>query len=332
MYGTQSLIDFKSLLTSENRCVVFECARDLAADKWSKLPRNGFTQKLYHDESDLYSYAVCMESTRRYSHGSFYKGLVGVRTGKLSSGLHLFCFDFDRQRSKENGAYSDYAKDAARYFNSYTEQSVSGEGCHIFMLSELPYLDHVGKIDHKHGEVYWAGQSIAMTGNLVSFDDWSSPETICVDTDKVIAWCEKFGIKPALTHQQTPKQKPIGTQPVFIEDDDTVLDHMYTEKAGDKIQQLFEVGNAGTDFEHRSNAIAYLACKLAFHTGRNVPQMMRLIKLSAVWASYGKSDKWLEDTCNNACQHTTATRKPKAPTAEQVYLDFVAKQRARKKV
>src|ERR1035441_6369428 len=185
--------DFQSLLTSENRCVLFECSQETDPEgcltgKWLKFPRNGFTRKPYHNESDLYSYAVCAESARRY-----YKGLVGVRTGQLSNGLHLNCFDFDKQRNQETGEWNDCVKNAAKYFNSYTEESVSGLGCHIFTLSDRPYLDHVGQIDHKFGEVYWAGQSIAMTGNLVSFDDWKSPGFVRLATDKVIAWCEKVG-------------------------------------------------------------------------------------------------------------------------------------------
>lgn len=126
-------------------------------------------------------------------------------------------------------------KDAARYFDSYTEQSVSGNGCHIFVLSERPYLDHVGQMDHKHGEVYWANQSIAMTGDMVSFDEWKSPDCVRPETDKVIAWCETFENNKPIQHTpETQTWSPTG--PEFIEDDDTVLDHMYNEKNGDKIQ------------------------------------------------------------------------------------------------
>lgn len=77
-------VDFKTLLTSENRCVLFECTYEPTTAKWSKFPRNGNTRKPYHNDSDLNSYAVCEDSARRY-----FRGLVGVRTGQLSNGLHL---------------------------------------------------------------------------------------------------------------------------------------------------------------------------------------------------------------------------------------------------
>jgi hypothetical protein len=157
---------------------------------------------------------------------------------------------------------------------------------------------------------------------LVSFADWKSPEYVRLATDEVIAWCDKFktNTPKQITNTKTNRVIP---QQVFTEDDDSVLDHAYTEKDGDKIRQLFEVGKG--PFENRSVAIGYLACKLAFHSGYNIDQMQRLIKLSAVWNSYQprRSDNWLKDTCENACCVVSATRKPKLGTTEQqLYQSF----------
>ena len=316
-----TIYTFKTLLIQENRCVLFECTYEPTNDKWHKFPRNGYTRKPYHNDTDLNSYEVCASSARRY-----YKGLVGVGTGQLSNCLWLYCLDFDHQR-KPNGEWSDSVKQSARYFDSYTEQSVSGSGSHIFVLCERPYREDVGKIDHKWGEVYWSGQSIAMTGDLVSFDDWKSPVTVrLIETDKLFAWIDKFktSTPPQITNKPTTKVIP---QQVFTESDDTVLDHLYSEKDGERIHELFEVGKGS--FGSRSRAIGYLACKLAFHSGHNVPQMIRLLKLSAVWNSYQprRSDNWLKGTCENACCLVSSTRKPKLGTKEQQLYQSFRKER-----
>jgi hypothetical protein len=314
---------------------VFDCTYDPAADKWGKFPTNGLTHTSYHNESDLNSYQVCSISARRYNTGKFHKGLTGVRTGRLSINLNLVCLDFDKQR-QPSGEWNDCVKNAARHFNCYTEESVSGTGCHIFVLCERPYREDVGKCDHQFGEVYWANQSIALTGKLVSFGDWKSPEYVrVVATAELFAWLDEFQTHKTITHkadQKSEPKKPKDILPqVFTESDASVLEHLFTEKDSEKIIHLFEVDKGS--FENRSLAIGYLACRLAFHSGRNIEQIKRLIKLSAVWNSYQprRSDNWLKATVENACCVVKATRKPKLGNkAQEMYRSFLRSRKEKK--
>jgi hypothetical protein len=183
----------------------------------------------------------------------------------------LTCIDLDECRNPDTGEIEDWAWKFIRMFDSYTEASVSGTGVHIFVWGAV-----LGKncpvIDGHKVELYSQDRFIAVTGNHVP------------DTPTDIRPAQRVLNIIAKEHPKTPTLTVTGGQGNSL-DDAAVLDRARKGRRGrdgEEFARLYDLGNTSAYGGDDSRADLALVNDLAFWTGGDREQTIRLWQGSAL--------------------------------------------------
>ena len=126
-------------------------------DKPNKIPHSARTG-CKASSTDLMTWSTFEEAAEAYEHGA-YAGLGFV----FSSSDPYTGLDVDNCVNEE-GEIALWALEVARYFDSYTELSVTGSGLHIIVRGDVP--------NHRKGdlEIYSSKRFFTVTGHVVEVD------------------------------------------------------------------------------------------------------------------------------------------------------------------
>lgn len=252
-----------------------------------KVPYNIVDRKAnYTDYSEWLPFGTAL---RQYEHGS-YDG-IGLVLGDGLVGL-------DEDHCCTPDGFSEAARTHIQRIDSYTERSVSGDGCHVLALGTLPE----GRRKQGDHEMYSVARYFCVTGQHI----YGTPKSVCYrdrQLREVYAMIfsggaeqatieepqcvEKSGVTQfSLLHGEEGERGDITEPPlqkciydptlhhgIRISDDQAIAMVM-----GDKVAARYWMGcPSGTN---PSRADWALAAKLAFYTGANVEQMDRLFRRS----------------------------------------------------
>lgn len=124
--------------------------------KWTKHPYNPRTGRMA-SHSDLMTWSSFDTVFEAYEAGD-YDGVGFV----FCSGDPYSGVDLDGCRDPETGEVEARAAEIARYLDSYTEVSPSGEGLHIIVKGKVP-----AALKLPHIEMYSIERFFTVTGHLV---------------------------------------------------------------------------------------------------------------------------------------------------------------------
>ena len=127
-------------------------------EKPDKVPYSARTGRKA-SSTDLMTWSTFEEAQGAYKSG-VYAGVGFV----FSSGDPFAGVDLDRCVDPKTGEVAVWAREIARYFDSYTELSASGTGIHIIVKGEMPNRrkDEV--------EVYSSKRFFTVTGHVLEVD------------------------------------------------------------------------------------------------------------------------------------------------------------------
>jgi len=219
------------------------------------------------------------------------------------------CFDIDGA-TQLNGTPNTFIKAA----NSFTEQSQSNDGFHIFMTGNVPDINNTN-----HYQLYKAGQFIAMTGKHVD----GTPHTIEPATPAFFSACKNVGIlreeQPQQAHNNPPSNSPSLT-------DSQVLETLARAKNGGYAMSVFNGGmHKGKDRTKSAVVKATLLLLAPYCT--DAEQLERIFKTSphydeTQFNAKRKNSTWGKRECEHSVKIRNWTYNPSqykktAQTVEQ---------------
>lgn len=207
--------------------------------------------------------------------------------------------------------------------NSYIEFSPSKTGCHVlFSLSSPVKLE-----SNKHSFDSNSSVEVYSSGRYFTFTQDEMPQSQplrCISPDEFVNLLKSLG------YPWKAKVKPIlSTVFATNDDDDNVLQKMFSSKNGEKIRLLFS-GDASPYNNDLSSADFALCVHLAYWTKNNADQISRLW-LSSPLASRDKTQKredYRARTIKNAMEAThssSPSQKSSSVSAikEEIVYDFL---------
>jgi len=207
--------------------------------------------------------------------------------------------------------------ESVKYFDTYMERSLSGNGVHLLAKGELLPDYKTGSSTTAPIEIYDGKRFILMTGHRLTDFDIS-------DEDKTIGGIrnlqKQFFTKKAIQDRiaVTKPLVPIATDPLYT--DEQVLEVALRDA---KFQMLWE--NRWDEVKNKDGSLTYtqqhyadfaLVKKLAYYTGNNPEQIERLFRASPTYQAYGhgkweKFEKDIKKDIANATQNCRAIYIPK---------------------
>jgi len=163
--------------------------------------------------------------------------------------------------------------------DTYIERSQSGDGFHIIVRGQLPkYLSEKQGAKSGDQEAYAAKRYFVFTGDVIG-----EHRQVNDDQQLIEDFCDEY-LKP----KEQPKRavrtgtQPASAQPAVLSDEEVIsaIDRSSDNKAKALIRG--DLAGAGFNEAQHSEASFSLCSKLAFWTGRNESQMLRLALQSGV--------------------------------------------------
>lgn len=191
--------------------------------------------------------------------------------------------DIDHCRNPETGELTEIAAAVVKRANTYTEISPSQTGLHFFFHGALP--EGGNKNPNTGVEMYAHSRYFTMTGNRLG----DAPMMISEDTE-TLAWIHRTYVeKPKPQKVEKPEKKdskPKSRKKNMPLSDEEVLNKALSADKDALFSKLWS-GKWESAYGTQSEADMALACKLAFWTGKDIGQMDRLFRQSALFR-----DKW----------------------------------------
>ena len=211
----------------------------------------------------------------------------------------IACIDLDHCIG-EDGKRSALADEVlSKCGKTYSEQSVSGRGIHVFGRTKGTDLRSFSKDGDM--EYYQERHFITMTGGGANCSELTS-----FDTPEMQSLLERK------LERRTPwKNAGKGEAGLTQMDDRELLEKAFAAKNGDTVRRLYN----GEDLRHnRSNSDMSLMNYLAFYSGGNVEQMTRIFATSGLYRP-DKPASYYEYTAIKAAKDTPHYTPPKASNA-----------------
>ena len=207
----------------------------------------------------------------------------------------IACIDLDHCIG-EDGKRSALADEVlAKCGKTYSEQSVSGRGIHVFGKTKGTDLRSFSKDGDM--EYYQDRHFITMTG-----DGANCSELASFDTPEMKALLER-----KLERRTEWKNVGKGEAGLTQMDDRELLEKAFSAKNGDTVRRLYH----GEDLRHNhSNSDMSLMNYLAFYSGGNVEQMTRIFATSGLFRP-DKPASYYEYTAIKAAKDTPHYTPPK---------------------
>ena len=211
----------------------------------------------------------------------------------------IACIDLDHCIG-EDGKRSALADEVlAKCGKTYSEQSVSGRGIHVFGKTKGADLRSFSKDGDM--EYYQDRHFITMTGDGAGFyrlGDFDTPEM-------------KALLERKLERRTEWKNVGKGEAGLTQMDDRELLEKAFSAKNGDTVKRLYH----GEDLRHNhSNSDMSLMNYLAFYSGGNIEQMVRIFATSGLYRP-DKPASYYEYTAIKAAKDTPHYTPPKAKSS-----------------
>ena len=208
----------------------------------------------------------------------------------------IACIDLDHCVG-EDGKRSALADEVlAKCGNTYSEQSVSGRGIHVFGKTKGTDLRSFSKDGDM--EYYQDRHFITMTGDGAGYSRLES-----FDTPEMKSLLER-----KLERRTEWKNVGKGEAGLSQMDDRELLEKAFSAKNGDTVKRLYN----GEDLRHNhSNSDMSLMNYLAFYSGGNVEQMTRIFATSGLYRP-DKPASYYEHTAIKAAKDTPHYTPPRA--------------------
>jgi len=208
----------------------------------------------------------------------------------------------------ENGQPNEIASDIIAHLPpTYIDISPSGKGLHVYIKGDMP---QGGNRNSKTGvEMYSSCRYFTLTGK--KFQD--SIDFLGTDSGGVLEYIHQKYIAPAKKSKKQSKNHPGVVSEL---DDDQLIQLAQASKDSEGFSTLWN-GQWQGKFKSQSEADFALCRKLAFWSGKNVQQIDRLFRRSALfrekWDVRHSADgtTYGEQTITNACNMTDAVYSPR---------------------
>ena len=229
---------------------------------------------------------------------SDYKGL-----GLLISGS-VGCIDLDHVIDESTGELSTVANDIITAIDSYSEFSPSGNGLHLWFTVENGYTFDTGKyyVHNDVMELYIAGMTkrfMTVTGHPLP--GYENKPLRLMSSEELQVLLDKYMVRPV-------KKEFIKPVSIVNLEDKQILEKA---KKNPKFAALYK-GEWQNDYESHSSADSALCMFLAFWTCKNIEQMDRLFRSSALYR-----EKW--DSMRGETTYGQMTLEAAAAACDNVY-------------
>jgi hypothetical protein len=197
--------------------------------------------------------------------------------------VYITGVDLDGCRDPQTGEIAAWARKIINHFNSYTEVSPSGEGVHIYLRGitsrgrKRAY--GTGKI-----EVYSYARYFTVTGDHVE----GTPHEVRERGPELEEFMAEYFTDDEDVREDEPVIIERPPQPNGLADE-ALLAKARQAKNGREFTTLYDQGDLRDFEDDASRADWWLACSLAWWTGRDIPRMDRLFRSSALYR-----EKWAE--------------------------------------
>ncbi len=188
-----------------------------------------------------------------------------------SEGL-LAGVDLDDCRDPGTGEIDDWARDVVNRLDSFTEVSPSGTGLHVYVLGFVPDGGNRAAVGEGEIEIYDKTRYFTVTGDHVE----DTPESVEQRNDALSAVHGEYVTDDTEDAQEAP-ENAAGTNL----DKTELIEKAKHAENGDKFRRLWNGQTGG--YESHSEARQALANLLAFWTGGDKRQMLRLFKQSGLY-------------------------------------------------
>lgn len=247
-------------------------------------------------ESDNPETWTDFETACKYAHENGGDTLAYALDGKDG----IACIDLDHCKDKDG--YSPLAKEVLQKCGkTYIEESVSGNGLHIFGKTngmDLRTFSHDGDL-----EFYQKTHFIAMTGDGAEYAELSSFDAPAMK-NLLESKCDK---------RRELKGSGRGVEGLSSMSDRDVVEKAYASKYGDTFKALYE----GQDLQNNhSNSDMSLMNRLAFWCNGDKEQMLRIFATSGLYRPE-KSTSYYEATAIKAVRDTVSRFQPQTQSAPQ---------------
>ena len=300
-------------------------------DEWTKVPIDANTGG-YARSTDPDTWTTLDEALAYHNRAGRNTDGVGfvVHDEDLVVGL-----DLDDCRDAETGDLEAWAEDVLDDVPTYAEVSPSGTGLRLFGLGFVPDGGNRSDDDARAGhlEMYDSGRYLTVTGQRVD----SSPEDIRQVNDEIADLHAEFVDDATTGKTDGQKPDPRDANPGFDADksgstdavtdlsDDDVLNVARNAENGQKFTRLYDRGDTA-GYQSHSEARMALANLLAFYTGGDERQMLRLFEDSALYRGEDDTRTFTEYEAPKAVRNcsefydpgadrTTAADRPNTPGA-----------------
>jgi hypothetical protein len=227
----------------------------------------------------------------------------------------LVGIDLDDCRDPITGVIEDWALEAIRLFDTYTEISTSGTGVHLICKGTLPGQG----VKTKHAEMYNHVRYFCVTGNVLE----GTPGTIETPDPAVITDIYQRLRATQAGRNQRAQPSNNGTSPSPTLDDDTIIQKALGARNSQKFATLW-AGEFG-DYPSQSEADQALCRALVFWT-EDPEQIDRIFRRSGLmrnkWNEHPTYAKWTItkaiETPHDRYQGVSATRNGQPHHADVV--------------
>lgn len=232
-------------------------------EKPRKVPINPLTGKnaQTNNSKTWSSYETAMEACKTYNYSGV--GFVFTQNDNYVG------IDIDHCYDPESNEFNDTAKAILAKSPTYAEISPSGSGIHLLYKGKKP----VGKCKNTDTgvEMYENGRYLTMTGNKLE----GSPDTITEDNG-ALSWIHENYIK---SHKAKEKD---ATTSLALTDEELIKKASEAKNSGETFASLLK-GSWQDKYKSQSEADYDLCCKLAFWSAKNISQMDRIFRSSALY-------------------------------------------------
>jgi|GEM_PF-1226560 len=323
-------------LRDRDQWVCWQYEWDSDCDEWTKVPikpyddRSGTRENIDPDHEDHgdpekshnYAGSTWVHTWRPFGDAvAYHHGDPDTDgPGFVVTGDDLFvALDLDDCRDPDTGELDAWAADVVDAVPTYWEVSPSGTGLRGFALGILPDGGTRAEIDGADGhiEIYGDKRYLTVTGNALD-DAAASVEQVNDAIDAVHGEYIRDDDEPT-TDGGVAADSPDATPRVDAPnmpaqnggsglDDDTVIEKAKNADNGDKFARLWNGNTAG--YESHSEARQAFANLLAFWTGCDESQMLRLFESSGLYRGEDDERTWTNYEAPNAIKSTSETYEP----------------------
>jgi len=234
--------------------------------KPTKIPVDPHTGE-FASSTDADTWGTLEEAQAHHSDSQQTDGVGFVFSPKgLVAGV-----DLDDCRNPDTGEIDEWARKVVSRLESFTEVSPSGTGLHVYVLGFLPDGGNRSDVGDGEIEMYDDGRFFTVTGEHLDV----TPATVEQRNDALSAIHSEYV-------DDDSSQSDIETTPEPNDiDESELVEKAKNAENGDKFQRLWNGDTSG--YESHSEARQALANLVAFWTGGDKTQMLRLFKRSDLY-------------------------------------------------